>query len=113
MIRKGETTLTEALIGLAVAVILLLGVAALYHRSQKSHWVEDPTKQTTKTIKAKLQVVEQRENFDWRDSNAWRTRAETVFYVFSTDGYKLEVHDHTFIDAKEGDSITSSRWVHP
>lgn len=114
MIRKGETTLGQVAFGLLLIIILVGVITAMTHHSEKKRWEEDPAKAITKTLKAKLQVVEQRTSFDGYDSDRpYRSRAVTAFYFFATDGCKLEVKDHMFIDYKEGDSVTSSRWTLP
>ena len=113
--RRGEVTLIEALLGVLVWVVLLIVCVGVLSYSEHKKWAEDPAKQVTKTVKSKLQVVEQRPGFDGHDvNNPYRSRAETVFYLYSTDGYKLEVKADTFVACQEGiTTITSSRWKQP
>lgn len=70
-----------------------------------------PRVKAGKVISEKLASTEQRLGFDAFDSkNAFRSRAETVYYLIAEDGTMIKVGLKEYAKVKAGQTIESADW---
>ena len=71
---------------------------------------EQRRKANTKLVESKDTAVEQRLSWVWFDEQNLRTRAKTVYYLYSDDGHYAEVSQKEYHAARVGQEFYSTSW---